>query len=128
MLLGFVMPQLQQGITNLPANIDEYTQNALSTWRQELNNALDEVIPQKIGELANRGILSSSMAENILAQTAQRAATETAGMGYKTAMEAAQMKMDIPKTLGDLLQYGQYSEDPTVMYKILASLLAGMMP
>jgi hypothetical protein len=128
MLLGFVMPNLQTGIENLPQNIDTYTQNALSTYRQELNSALDELIPQQIGKLANRGILNSSMAENILSQTISEAARKSAGMGYQTMLEAAKMKTEIPKTLGDLLQYGQYSEDPTVMYRVLASLLAGLMP
>jgi len=49
-------------------------------------------------------------------------------MGYNMAMEAAKMKANIPQSIGSLLQYGQYSEDPTVMYKTLAGLLAAQMP
>ena len=127
-LLSFAMPQLQQSVENLPQNIDTYTQNALATYRQELDRSLKEMMPQAIGKLADRGILNSSMAENILSQTYGDAARKSAGMGYQTAMEAAKMKTDIPKTVGELLQYGRYSEDPTVMYQTLASLLANMMP
>jgi hypothetical protein len=127
-LLSFAMPQLQDSVQNLPQNIDDYTQNALSTYRQELDRALKEMMPAQIGKLANRGILNSSMGENILSQTYSDAARKSAGLGYNTAMEAAKMKTEIPTTVGQLLQYGQYSEDPTVMYKTLAGLLANMMP
>jgi hypothetical protein len=127
-LLSFAMPQLEESVTNLPQNIDAYTENALSTYRQELDRSLKEMMPEQIGNLANRGILNSSMGENILSQTYSDAARKSAGMGYNTAMEAARMKTQIPQTVGQLLQYGQYSEDPTVMYKTLAGLLANMMP
>ena len=126
-LLSFAMPKLQEGIENLPQNIDTYTQNALSTYRQELNNSLKDLIPQQIGNLANRGILSSSMGENIISQTYSDAVRKSSGMGYQTAMEAAKMKTNIPQTIGDLLQYGMYSEDPTVMYGMLERLLRGQM-
>jgi hypothetical protein len=127
-LLSFAMPQLEESVTNLPQNIDAYTQNALSTYRQELDRSLKEMMPREIGKLANRGILNSSMSENVLSQTYSDAARKSAGMGYNTLMEAAKMKTQIPQTVGQLLQYGQYSEDPTVMYRTLASLLANMMP
>lgn len=127
MLLGFVMPQLQQSVTGMEGNIDDYTQNALGTYRQELDRSLKEAIPRQIGNLANRGILSSSMAENILSKTVRDAALRSSGMGYQTAMEAARMKTQIPQTIGQLLGYGTYSADPTVMYRTIAQLLANEM-
>jgi len=127
-LLGFVMPQLQQSVTGMEGNIDDYTQNALGTYRQEFNNYINDAIPTQIRNLAKRGILDSSVAENTLSQTYSDALRRSSGMGYNTAMEAAKMKTQIPQSLGGLLSYGQYSEDPTVMYRTLASLLAGEMP
>jgi hypothetical protein len=127
-LLGFAMPQLQSGVENMAGNIDDYTQNALGTYRQEFNQYINDAIPKQLRNLGKRGILDSSVAENTLSQTYSDALRRSSGMGYQTAMEAAKMKTQIPQTIGNLLQYGQYSEDPTVMYKTIAGLLANMMP
>ena len=128
LLLSFVMPQLQSSVGNMEGNIDDYTQNALGTYRSEFNQYINDAIPQQIRKLAKRGILSSSVAENTLAQTYSDALRKSSGMGYQTAMEAAKMKTAIPQTIRQLLAYGQYSEDPTVMYKTLAGLLSASMP
>ena len=127
-LLGFMMPQLQSGVQNMEGNIDDYTQNALGTYRNEFNQYINEAIPKQLRNLSKRGILNSSVAENSLSQTYSDALRKSSGMGYNTAMEAAKMKANIPQSIGSLLQYGQYSEDPTVMYKTLAGLLAAQMP
>lgn len=127
-LLSFVMPTLQSSVGNLEGNIDDYTKNALGTYRQEFNNYINEAIPTQLRNLAKRGVLSSSVAENTLAQTYSDALRNSSGMGYQTAMKAAELKTQIPSTIGQLLTYGQYSEDPTVMYRTLASLLAAQMP
>lgn len=127
MLLGFVMPQLQQSVTDMPQNIDDYTQNALGTYRQELDMSLKDIIPRHISNLANRGILSSSVASDTLSQAVRDAALKSSGMGYQTAMEAARMKAEIPQTIGQLLGFGQYAADPTVMYRTIAQLLANEM-
>lgn len=127
-LLGFAMPQLQSSVENMSGNIDDFTGAALGTYRQEFNNYINDAIPRQLRNLAKRGVLSSSVAENSLSQTYSDALRKSSGMGYQTAMEAARMKTQIPQTVGNLLQYGQYSEDPTVMYKTLAGLLANMMP
>lgn len=127
-LLSFLMPTIQSGVQGMEGNIDDYTQNALGTYRQEFNNYINDAIPKQLRNLAQRGVLSSSVAENALSQTYSDAIRKSSGMGYQTAMEAAKMKTAIPQTIGQLLQYGQYSEDPTVMYKTLASLLAAQMP
>ena len=127
-LLSFTMPALQSGVENMEGNIDDYTQNALGTYRNEFNQYINDAIPKQLRSLGKRGILDSSVAENTLSQTYSDALRKSSGMGYNTAMEAAKMKTQIPQTLGNLLQYGQYSEDPTVMYKTLAGLLAAQMP
>jgi hypothetical protein len=127
-LLGFVMPQLEQSVGNYESNIDDYTQNALGTYRQEFDRYIKDEIPNQIRNLAKRGVLSSSVAENTLSQTYSDATRRSSGMGYQAAMEGAKMKAAAPQTIGQLLGYGQYSEDPTVMYRTLASLLAGQMP
>jgi hypothetical protein len=125
-LLSFVMPQLQNSVQNYPQNIDDYTQNALGTYRQELDRSMKDMIPQQINQLANRGVLSSTVASDTLSRTASRAITQSATKGYETAMQASMLKAGIPATLSGLLQYGQSSQDPSVMYRTMAELLASL--
>jgi len=127
-LMNFAVPGVIEGFQNLPQDIDAYTDNALKTYSEQLKTSLKDLIPQQVGKLADRGILSSSMAENVLSQTYSDAARRSAGKGYETAMKAAEMKTAIPQTLAQLLQYGEYYEDPTVMYGMMERLLRGEMP
>ena len=125
-LLSFVMPNLESGINNQRRDIDRYTNQAQGSYQQQLQNALKTMIPQQINQLANRGILSSSVASDTLSDTISKATTQSAGKGYETAMNAALMKANIPNTLSGLLQYGASSQDPTVMYRTMAELLASL--
>jgi hypothetical protein len=120
------MPQLQSGVENMSGNIDEFTNQALGSYQQQLQSSLKTMIPNQINQLANRGILNSSVASDTLSQTMSRAATQSATKGYETAMQSALMKANIPTTLAGLLQYGQSSQDPTVMYRTMAQLLASL--
>lgn len=74
------------------ANIDESTQNALGIYQQQLNDYLGEAIPGEINQLANRGVLDSSVAGDTLAQTAALGAQQASTKGYETLMNAAQQK------------------------------------
>jgi hypothetical protein len=125
-LLGFVMPQLQNSVENMPGNIDQFTQNAQSSYQQQLQNSLKTMIPQQINQLANRGILSSTVASDTLSDTISKAATASSSKGYETAMQGALMKANIPNTLSGLLQYGQSQQDPSIMYRTMAQLLASL--
>lgn len=125
-LLRFVMPQLQSSVTDFSSNVDTFSNNALGTYKQELQNYLKEIIPKQVGNLANRGILSSTVAENTLSDTFSKAATQSATKGYQTAQRAAELKLQLPTTLAGMLQYGMSSQDPTVMYRTLADLLASI--
>ena len=125
-LLSFVMPQLQDSVANMPKNIDDYTQNALGSYRQEFDRMIKEMLPKQIGRLANRGILNSSVASDTMSKAVSDMASESASKGYETAMKSALLKVGIPDTLAGLLQYGQSSQDPTVMYRTMADLLVNL--
>ena len=178
-LMNIVMPQLGQSLGDMSGTvdrfqqqganaytpvdlqgaynqIDESTQQALGGFRQQLQNYLKEMIPRDINRLANRGVLSSTVAENMLSDTAARGARDASTKGYETlmaaagqkaalggqaaleasatqsqqryntAMQSALMRNNIPNTLAGLLQYGQSSQDPTVMYRTMAELLASL--
>ena len=76
-LLGFMMPQLQSSVQGMEGNIDDYTQNALGTYNQQFNQYIGNEIPKQVRDLAKRGVLSSSVAENTLSQTYSDAARKS---------------------------------------------------
>jgi len=136
-LLSAITPQLQQAIANMPQNIDTYTNEALGSYQQMMQNALRNNLPKAIAGLANRGIINSTEGQNVLSQTMSDAAIDASNKGYQTAMQQALLKANMPTVLGQLAELGKYSSgtgssqsedsDPTKMYQIMANLIAGMM-
>lgn len=76
-------------------NIDEGAQAALSGYQQQLNNYLKNMIPKDINQLANRGVLNSTVASDTLAGTLSRGATDASTRGYETLMAAAGQKANL---------------------------------
>ena len=136
-LLSALMPQLTSSIANMEGNIDQYTNQALGSYQQMMQNAMRTNIPKGLDALTNRGILSSTMGENVMGDVYSAAAIDASNKGYQTAMQAALLKANMPSVLGEIGQLGQTStsrqssssrtEDPTRMYVIMADLLKGMM-
>ena len=134
-LLQPLIPQLRTSIANLPSNIDRYTGQALGGYRQMMQDALRRNIPVAIGNLANRGIISSTEGQRVLSDVYSSAAIDAANKGYQTAMQAALLKANIPSVLGQIGELGRvttgagmtYQEDPTRMYSIAADLIRSMM-
>lgn len=132
-LLSALIPQLNSSISNFNTNVDDYTKQALGSYQQSMEAALRENIPKAIAALANRGILSSTAGNEILADVNSAAATDAANKGYQTAMQAAMFKANWPSVLAQIADLGKTSsststsQDPTEMYKIMASLLAAQM-
>ena len=136
-LLSALMPQLTSSITGMEGNIDQYTNQALGSYQQMMQNALRSNVPKGVEALANRGIMSSTMGENVMGNVYSAAAIDASNKGYETAMQAALLKANMPSVLADMGQLGSYTqssgsdnsrtEDPTAMYRIMADLLKGMM-
>ena len=134
-LLQSLMPQLQTSIADMPGNIDRYTGQALGGYQQMMQDALRRNIPVAIGNLANRGIISSTEGQRVLSDVYSSAAIDAANKGYQTAMQAALLKANIPSVLAQIGELGRvttgtgrtYQEDPTRMYSIAADLIRSMM-
>jgi hypothetical protein len=134
-LLASLMPQLQDSITNMPANYDKYTQEALGSYQQMMNNALKQQIPAALAGLSNRGILNSTEGQGVLGNVYSSAAQDAANKGYTTAMQQALLKANMPTVLSQIAQLGSgtnsnsfsYSADPTKMYSEMAAIIRSMM-
>lgn len=134
-LLSSLMPQLQDSVTNMGANYDKYTNEALGSYQQMMQNALRKNIPSSIAGMANRGIINSTEGNKILSDTYSNAAIDASNKGYTTAMQSAIGKAGMPSILAQIAQLGNgsnsnsfsYQEDPTVMARAMADLISGMM-
>lgn len=133
-LLSALIPRLKSAVSNMESNIDKYTSNALSSYEQQRQNAIRTGLPKAIAGLANRGIINSTQGNEVMAKVLSDATTAASDKGYETAMQAALLKANMPSVLATIAGLGKYtsgsgtstsySEDPTQMYQILATLLA----
>jgi hypothetical protein len=136
-LLSALIPQLNSAITNMPGNIDEYTNQALGSYNATMDNALRTNIPLALRKLANRNILNSTEGQKVLSGVMSTAAMDAANKGYETGKLAAQLKANMPSILAQIGDLGKsststtsstaQSSDPTQMYKTMASLIQSMM-
>lgn len=109
-LLQATMPTLESSVSNMVGNADKYANEANAQYSYLMNQALLPAIREAIGSLANRGVLSSTVAGDAIGKVASDAATQAGEKGYETAMKAALMKYGIPEILSSVLNLGQYSQ------------------
>jgi hypothetical protein len=130
-LTNAVIPQVASGVANMAGNYDKYTNEALGSYSNFMNNALKKNIPTAINNMANRGIINSTEGQKVLSNVMSDAAISASDKGYTTAMQSALKKAEIPTTLSPLVNAGSYSSsyqtDPTVMYRNMSDLIKGMM-
>ncbi len=133
--LETLMPQLNSSIKNMPNNIDDYTNQALGSYQQLMNNNLKTNIPKALANMANRGIINSTEGQNIMGNVFSTAAKEASDKGYTTAMQAALLKANMPSVLAGMADLGKstgsqsvsQTQDPTKMYTVMADLIKSMM-
>jgi len=108
-LMNAITPQLTNAVGNMSANYDDYTNQALGSYQQMMNNALKQNIPAALRNMANRGIINSTEGQNIMGNVYSSAAQDAAGKGYETAMQAALLKANMPTVLAQLADLGKSS-------------------
>lgn len=106
-LLGTVIPALTSSVGNIEGNYDRYTQEALGSYMQMLQNAIRQNVPTAISGLANRGIINSSEGANTLGKVLSDAAINASTKGYETAMQMALLKANIPNILTNIAKLGE---------------------
>jgi hypothetical protein len=109
-LLAAIIPQLIDQASKMEGNYDTYTNQALGSYQQTMNEAIKKNIPLAIANLANRGILNSTEGQNVLGNVYSSAASDAANKGYESAMQAALGKANIPSILAQIAGLGQSSE------------------
>ena len=126
-LLGNIMPQLTQATQNMPYQINQFYDQAMGGYRQQLNNALKTNIPMAVNNLSNRGVLDSTVASNTLGNVTGAAMQDFSTKGYQAAMQKAQMQSQLPAMLSQIAGLGSSTtsryRDPTALLKIITDLL-----
>ena len=131
MLSKTMVPYIEDMVKNRNQYIDQYTQEGMGLYQQQMQNLLSGMIPSTIQNLAKRGIIDSSAGENVLEDVQSKALRGATEKGYQTAVQAAMMKAQIPDIFGQLMSLGktttQSSSDPTPMYHEIGTMLRAMM-
>ena len=132
-LLETLIPQLGDSAMNMPKNIDDATEGAYGSYRTQLKNVLDNYVPTVVNNLANRGVLDSTVASNAIQETQSKAIHDFANQGYDAAVQNALLKTQIPEMLTKMAQLGTFSKstsnsnDPVAIYNTMSGLLKEMM-
>lgn len=126
---GALIPELQASITGLANRPRQYTEEAKKLYQSIIGTALKDQIPGVINNLANRGVLSSSVASDTLSDVAAQIALNSGTKGYEAAMQEAVMGLQVPQILGQLAGTTQYSEyaDPSARERLMVTLLQNLM-
>lgn len=130
-LLSSLMPSMVRSVKNYPGQVNKMYDAAMTGYGEQLRNQLKTNIPSAINNLANRGVLDSTVASKTLADVTQQANRDYAEKGYQAAMTKAAMQAQAPTLLAQIAQLGASSQtkytDPTEMYKVMAQLLMAQM-
>ena len=104
----------------MPGTIQGYYNNMLRT-------ALGpEGFEGTIQDLAKRGVLSSTVASDAMANTAWESSKAIAQKGYESQIAGQQALMKMPSYWTDALEMGQVTLDPSEPYDIMVDLLSSL--
>lgn len=109
--LRFLAPRLRKYIDDWEGTIDNWANEGLKKYQYQLNQALRTAMPSVVGNLANKGVLSSTVAGNAIGDVSKHFADQMGSQSYDTLMKAMQMKSQIPMALAQMFgNFGKYSE------------------
>ena len=110
----------QTAAQGMPETIQGYYNNMLRT-------ALGpEGFEGTMQDLAKRGVLSSTVASDAMANTAWESSKAIAQKGYESQIAGQQALMKMPSYWTDALELGQVTVDPSEPYDIMADLLSSL--
>lgn len=133
-LAGYLMPYIQNMVSNPTGAYNDIFNNSLqgaqSTYLNTLNRSLSQSVPRVVNNLANRGILSSTDAQDVISNAISNTATNTASQIYSPLIgSSTSLANAYGNNLASLLAMSRintsYNEDQTAMYQIIASILQG---
>ena len=109
--LKTTLPMMGSIMGDLPQYVDQWANQGLMKYQQQLNNAVKTALPGMVNQLANRGVLSSTVASDAIGNMMNKAMQDFAQKGYDTAAKTAQLKFQIPLMAGQLASsLGRYSK------------------
>jgi len=107
-------------IAEMPATLEQYYSNLLRTALGQ------EGFQGTIGNLANRNVLSSTVASDALANTAWESTKAVTDKAYDARLQQYKYQLELPSLYTSALDLGKIYEDPSEPYDIMADLLGAM--
>ena len=124
-----VQPVLSNLLGNYEGFVNNAYGNATNGMQQFAQNQMAPAAQSVINNLAGRGMINSSVAGDTMSKTLSNIANQAQGYQAQMAGSQANAMMQLPTFATNLAQFGQYSNstDNSTPYRIMASLLSGMM-
>ncbi|GEM_PF-3729137 len=128
-LIEGIIPDLVARAKDLPAAIDQYTQNAAHLYERQTRHALDTQLPGLLEALSRRRMLNSSVGADAIAQLGRAVVPGYADKSFQAAMEAAKMHAGLPSTLAQIASLAKYSKgqaeysNPLAPYQMLSQFV-----
>jgi len=133
-LLTKLLPELTNSFTDLPGQIDEWTEKNLASSASASKNLLDGHMTNLLADLSKRGMLGgegSSVASDAMANLGTQVAKNQTVTDLATTAAGAAQKFQVPGVLGQLAGLGtsstSQSSDPLAPYQLYSNMLLGMM-
>jgi hypothetical protein len=132
-LAGSILDQLVSASQQVPGLAEQIPDELASYYDQTMQNALGpQAFQGTLNNLAERGMLDSSVASDAMAQTASDLIRDIGDKAYQSQLAGLRTQMDVPSILGEIAGLGDRTEsvglnsNPLAPYQLMANVL-GMM-
>ena len=119
-----IMEQLSNYARNLDSNISAGTESARALSKESGRGFLEGELTTTLNSLANRGILGSSEAENIISNVGSRGVEGQRLAGLQAGLTESGQRLNAPNILAQLAQLGQTSQSTSSASSVQADPLA----
>jgi hypothetical protein len=137
-LAAAMQPLLIQSGQQLPGVVDNMGATLQGQYANAMRSAMSPNMFQgTLNQLANRGMLNSSVAADALASAQNQAAQDIANQGFTSQLAQQTAQMQLPETLGNLAKLAEESSsvnrsntasqslqtDPLAPYELIAKMM-----
>ena len=128
-LMGAVLPQLTNSMTNYRSDIDKSTKAAQEGFTSMNKQAMTSGLQSILNNLASRGMLNSSVASDTISKGMTDITNTNSDKYFQAAMQNAVMKAEEPTMLAKIASLGSYSQssNPLEPYELMANFFKSTM-
>ena len=129
-----LLPMIQNWSKRIPGLAENLSETLQGQYKTMMREALQpQAFQGVLNQLANRGVLDSSITSNALSDTASRIAEGIGKQGYLSALQGIDAQMRVPGMLGQIAELARTSEaqavsraesgNPLAPYELMAKMM-----